>query len=75
MSFQGIIKYDGKVFTNYTLKEDLIHFHMFSVMEDKIGNLWFGSVGGGVYKYDGKSFTLFTTEGGLPDDRISCFME
>ncbi|MCD6019513.1 MAG: histidine kinase [Bacteroidetes bacterium] len=75
MSFQGIIMYDGKVFTNYTLKEKLIHFHMFSVMEDKIGNIWFGSVGGGFYKYDGKSFTLFTKEGGLPDDRISCFME
>src|SRR5689334_1073177 len=26
-SWQGIIKYDGKVFTNYTLKESLIHFH------------------------------------------------
>jgi ligand-binding sensor domain-containing protein len=75
MSFQGIIKYDGKVFTNYTLKENLIHFHMFSVMEDKTGNLWFGTVGGGFYKYDGKSFTLFTTEDGLPDNRISCFME
>jgi ligand-binding sensor domain-containing protein len=75
MSFQGIIKYDGKMFTNYTLKENLIHFHMFSMMEDKAGNLWFGSVGGGCYKYDGKSFTLFNTEAGLPDDRISCFME
>lgn len=75
MSFQGILKYDGKVFTNYTLKENLIHFHMLSVMEDKICNLWFGSVGGGFYKYDGKSFTLFTTKGGLPDDIINCFME
>lgn len=75
MSFQGILKYDGKVFTNYTLKEKLAHFHMFSVMEDKTGNLWFGSIGSGFYKYDGKSFTLFTTEDGLPDDRIACFME
>ncbi len=37
MSFQGIMKYDGKVFTNYTLKENLIHFHVYSVMEDKSG--------------------------------------
>lgn len=75
MSFQGIIKYDGKVFTNYTLKERLIHFHMFSVMEDRSGNLWFGTVRGGAYKYDGKSFTLFTTENGLADNLITCFME
>jgi ligand-binding sensor domain-containing protein len=75
MSFQGIIKYDGKVFTNYTLKENLIHFHVFSVMEDKSGNIWFGTVRGGVYKYNGKTFTLFTTNDGLVDDLIYCMME
>jgi ligand-binding sensor domain-containing protein len=75
MSFQGIIKYDGKVFTNYTLKENLIHFHVFSVMEDRSGNIWFGTVGGGVYKYNGKTFTLFTTDNGLADNIISCMME
>jgi len=75
MSFQGIMKYDGKVFTNYTLKENLIHFHVFSVMEDKSSNIWFGTVRGGVYKYDGKTYTLFTTNDGLVDNLISCMME
>ena len=75
MSFQGIMKYDGKVFTNYTLKENLIHFHVCSVMEDKSGNIWFGTWGGGVYKYNGKTFTLFTTSEGLADNFISCMLE
>ncbi len=28
-------------------------------LQDKAGNLWFGTTGDGVYKYDGKSFTCF----------------
>lgn len=74
-SFQGIIKYDGKVFTNYTLKENLIHFHVFSVFEDKSGNIWFGTVRGGAYKYNGKTFTLFTTTDGLADDDAHAMLE
>ena len=36
-----------------------------SSLQDKAGNLWFGTSGDGVYKYDGKSFTQFTTSNGL----------
>jgi streptogramin lyase len=74
-SWQGIICYDGKAFTNITLKENLIHFHVLSLFEDKAGNLWFGTVRGGLYKYDGKTFTLFTTENGLTDNTVQCMLE
>lgn len=74
-TWQGIIKYDGKVFTNYTLKNNLIHFHVYSIMEDKSGNMWFGTIRGGAYKYDGKNFTLYTTADGIIDDLIGCMME
>lgn len=74
-TWQGIIKYDGKVFTNYTLKEGLILFHVFSCYEDKKGNLWFGTVRGGLYRYDDKTFTLFTTKDGLADNTVVCFAE
>jgi ligand-binding sensor domain-containing protein len=74
-TWQGIIKYDGKVFTNYTLKEGLIQFHVFSCFEDKKGNLWFGTARGGMYRYDGKSFTLFTTKDGFAGNSVSCFAE
>jgi ligand-binding sensor domain-containing protein len=74
-SWHGIIKYDGKLFTNYTLKEKLIHFHVISLFEASNGNIWFGLGRGGVYRYNGQSFTLFTTKDGLPDNTINCIAE
>jgi len=81
-AWQGIIKYDGKVFTNYTLKDNLIHFHVFSSFEDSKGNLWFGTVRGGVYRYEPeknaageKSFTLFTKKDGLGNNSVHLMTE
>jgi ligand-binding sensor domain-containing protein len=74
-TWEGIVFYDGKHFTNVTLKEGLRPFHVFSVLEDKAGNLWFGTIGGGLYRYDGKSFTLFTTIDGLASDMVLCMLE
>lgn len=74
-SWQGIISYDGKMFTNHTLKDGLIHFHVFSAYEDRKGQLWFGTVRGGLYRYDGRRFTLFTTRDGLADNTVNCMVE
>lgn len=74
-SWSGIVRYDGKVFANFTLKEGLRKFHMFSGLEDKVGNLWFGSIRGGLYKYDGKLFSLFTTAEGLAGNMVMCMLE
>lgn len=38
------------------LKQDNIR----CMLQDKSGNIWFGTEGGGVSKYDGKSFIHFT---------------
>lgn len=46
-----------------------------SVLEDKNGNFWFGSVGSGAFHYDGKSFRIFTTKDGLFNDEIFCIYE
>ncbi len=74
-TWMGIIKYDGHVFTNYTLKYGLIKFHVFSCYRDKNENLWFGTARGGIYRYDGKSFKLFTTQDGLPDNTVQCMQD
>src|SRR6266446_3852223 len=89
-SWEGVIRYDGKLFTNVTLKAGLRHFHVFSLLEDKTGNLWFGTIGGGVYRYDpsaesisqkaglttrSKSWTLFTTTDGLASNVVMCMLE
>jgi ligand-binding sensor domain-containing protein/serine phosphatase RsbU (regulator of sigma subunit) len=42
-----------KSFTNFTKKEGLSNNTVFSILEDKIGNLWFGTDGGGVCLYNG----------------------
>jgi ligand-binding sensor domain-containing protein len=59
-SWDGIICYDGKSFTNIT--SSITSARFFSVIEDRKGNFWFGTVGSGVYYYDGKSFQHFTSK-------------
>lgn len=67
-SNEGIIRYDGKFFTNITGKLSSARF--FSVLEDRKGNFWFGTDSSGVYYYDGKSFQHFTTKEGLVNNFI-----
>lgn len=51
------------------------HVNVHCSMQDKSGNLWFGTGGEGVYRYDGKSFTNYTTKDGLNSNIISCMIE
>lgn len=44
-------------------------------LQDKVGNLWFGTTGEGVYKYDGKSFTQFTVKNGLNSNDLYHMLE
>ena len=60
-AFDGIFRYDGESFTNITSKVSSARF--FSVLEDRKGNFWFGSIGSGVYYYDGKSFRNYMIKG------------
>jgi ligand-binding sensor domain-containing protein len=68
-AFDGVFRYDGKSFTNVTKKVSPSRF--FSVLEDKKGNLWFGSIGSGVYRYNEKSFINFTTDDGLLNNEVT----
>jgi ligand-binding sensor domain-containing protein len=72
-SWKGVFKYDGKVFTNVT--RDVSAARFFSVLEDRNGNLWFGSIGSGVYRYDGQSFKNFTIKDGLLNNGVTCIYE
>ncbi len=74
-SWEGILGYNGKFFTNFTNKYGLRRYHVFSVLEDRKGNIWFGTIGAGVYKYDGKSFMNIATGHGLAYDRTTCIYE
>jgi len=72
-SWQGVFRYDGKIFANMTSEVSSARF--FSALEGSKGNLWFGSIGSGVYYYDGKSFQNFTTHDGLLNNEIVCIYE
>ena len=72
-SWEGIFKYDGKTFTNITSKVSSARF--FTLLQDKHGNFWFGSIGSGVYYYDGKSFKNFTTKQGLAGNAVTAIYE
>jgi ligand-binding sensor domain-containing protein len=74
-TWEGIIKYDGKYFTNVTLKENLNRFHIQTIFEDSKGNLWFGTIDGGVIFFDGQNYGYFTKKDGLSGDKVFCFIE
>ncbi len=72
-AFDGVFKYDGQSFSN--IAGHLTSYRFFSVLEDRRGNLWFGSMGAGVYRYDGSSFQNFTSREGLVNNEIGCIYE
>lgn len=72
-AFDGVFRYDGKAFSNITSKVSSARF--FSILEDRKGIFWFGSIGFGVYAYDGKTFRNFTTYDGLVSNEIVSIYE
>jgi len=44
-------------------------------MQDKAGNLWFGTTENGLYKYDGKLFIRFFVADGLNSNNVYCMLE
>lgn len=44
-------------------------------LQDKAGNLWFGTTENGLYKYDGKSFSQFLVANGLNSNNVYCLLE
>ena len=74
-TWEGILRYDGSTFTNFTNKAGLRRFHAFAVLEASQGDLWFATIGAGVYQYDGDTFTNFTTKDGILNDRVTNLME
>lgn len=44
-------------------------------LQDRQGNLWFGTTGDGLYKYDGKLFTHYTMKDGLSGNHVWSMLE
>ncbi len=71
----GVSKYDGELFTHFTVKEGLSNNRVKSILEDKDGNIWFGTNGGGVSRYNGESFTHLTEKEGLSNNIVRSIIE
>lgn len=56
---EGVYRYDGKSFVQFTVKEGLSNNTVYSIVEDKVGNIWF-STDNGATRFDGKTFTTIS---------------
>jgi ligand-binding sensor domain-containing protein len=52
----GVYRYDGTLFTNFTMKDGLNSNTVWSILEDKTGHIWIGT-DAGVCRFDGKTIT------------------
>ena len=53
---------------SFTVRDGLPAGRISSIVQDRKGNLWFGTNYGGVSRYDGAQFVTFTSEDGLADN-------
>lgn len=53
---EGVFKYDGDSFTNFSTLDGLCDDEVWSILEDTDGHLWLGTANG-LCRYDGNSFT------------------
>ena len=65
----GIIRYDGKTLERVTIEQSPKWLAIRKIIEDKVGNILFGT-SSGLVKYDGEKFTTYSTEVGLQDEEI-----
>ena len=70
----GVSRYNGSSYRNYTEEEGFINNDIMWILEDKSGKLWFGTRGG-VSCYDGTNFTNYTEKEGLPNNNVTCILE
>ncbi len=74
----GVLKYDGKKFTNYSVKEGLGNNTVLSIIEDENHSMWFATYGGGISKLVERekriSFTSLNSTKGLSDDDASSLL-
>jgi ligand-binding sensor domain-containing protein len=62
-------------FRNFSVNEGLSQSEIYSICEDRRGDLWLGSSGGGIIRFDGYSFKSFREEDGLVNNFVRGIIE
>ncbi len=74
-TWDGLVKYhDGKQ-TLYRSAQGLSDNGILSLAEDRDGNLWIGSIGGGVCKLSSELIVSFTKTEGMPNQNVRKVIE
>jgi ligand-binding sensor domain-containing protein len=58
-SGEGVYRYNGKSFTQFTIKDGLNSNAVYSILQDSNGNIWFGT-SEGLCRYNGKAFSTIS---------------
>lgn len=62
-------------FKNFNVSEGLGQAQVMSITQDRRGNIWAGTYGGGASRWDGRSFHNLTTDDGLLSNIINDLIE
>jgi ligand-binding sensor domain-containing protein len=73
-SGEGVYRYDGKSFTNFTTKNGLSSNEVSAIIEDKKGNILLGTKSG-ICKYDGEKFSKYFESDSLSKLVITSLLE
>lgn len=59
----------------YDIQHGLSSSYIRCMLQDRNGNIWFGTASGGACKFDGNDFTYFTEKQGMPNNSVVCIIE
>ena len=59
-SVDGLWRYDGKAFKNFTTNDGMGKNSVWNMLEDHNGNIWIGTRNCGLYRYDRQTFTTLS---------------
>ena len=70
----GVTSYDGNNFTRFSLKRDVDdRITVLSILQDKSGAIWLGTVGAGLCRFDSrKNITFFKDQENLGESDVKC---
>ncbi|HLP73175.1 MAG TPA: two-component regulator propeller domain-containing protein [Bacteroidales bacterium] len=58
----GLSRFDGKSFRNFTRADSLAPGGVYSIFEDSLGYIWFGHLNGGITRFNGQEFERVYTD-------------